>query len=66
MWIYEYKKFDRSGFLPVGPYKSREEATAAMIDYSNRFGAVVRGPREIEPLEITSRLPLSKFKSAHA
>ncbi len=48
MWIYEYGKFDCSGFLPVGPYHSREEAARAMKEYADRFGAIVQGPREIE------------------
>ncbi len=51
MWIYEYSKFDRSGFLPVGPYKSREEAEHAMKDYQHRFGAVVRGPIQTDRFE---------------
>jgi len=40
MWIYEYSKFDRSGFLPVGPYKSREE------------GRQVRKPRSQHKAEV--------------
>ena len=51
MWIYEYRSFDRSGFLPVGPYESREDAAKAMEDYAYRFGAIVQGPREIERME---------------
>jgi hypothetical protein len=51
MWIYEYRRFDRSEFLPFGPYHSREEAVEAMKDYADRFGAVVQGPRKIERVE---------------
>ena len=64
MWIYEYRKFDRSGFLPVGPYNSREEAAKAMIDYADRFGAIVRGPKEIDFLEIPV-LSLKPAESRH-
>ena len=66
MWIYEYSKYDRSGFLPVGPYQSREEAEGAMKDYHHRFGAVVRGPMKIESLEFlafTSKLPPATNRS---
>ncbi len=52
MWVYEYRKFDRSGFLPVGPYNSREEAARAMKDYAERFGAIVQGPKEIDTFDL--------------
>ena len=51
MWIYEYRKFDRPDFLPVGPFKSREEAAQAMRDYAERFGEIVQGPKEIDRME---------------
>ncbi len=57
MWIYEYRNFERSGFLPVGPYESREKAAEAMKDYADRFGAIVQGPREIEKLETSAMFP---------
>ncbi len=59
MWIYEYCNFDHSGFLPVGPYETREEAAKAMRDYANRFGAIVQGPKEIDAMDLRrcGRLP---------
>ncbi len=48
MWIYEYKNFDGSGFLPFGPYHSPEEAADAMQHHAEHFGALVQGPRKIE------------------
>lgn len=52
MWIYEYRKYDKQGFLPVGPYHSCEEAAKEMMDYAERFGAIVQGPKEIDAPEI--------------
>jgi len=52
MWIYEYKKFDGSDFLPFGPYRSREEAADAMKDHAERFGEMVQGPKKIEKSDI--------------
>ena len=57
MWIYEYSKFDHSGFLTVGPFDSEEEATRAMKDYAERFGANVHRPKEIDTIELL-RVPL--------
>ena len=51
MWIYEYSNFDRSGFLPIGPFESREEAAREMKDYADRYGAIVRGPIHVDHLE---------------
>ena len=56
MWIYEYEKFDGSGFLPFGPYRTREEAADAMKHYAERFGAMVQGPKMIEQGEIPVQL----------
>ncbi len=52
MWIYEYKKFDGSGFLPFGPYHSQEEAADAMRHHAEHFGEMVQGPTKIEPGDI--------------
>ncbi len=54
MWIYEYGKFDCSGFRPVGPYHSREEAAKAMKEYADRFGVIVQGPREVSASHLES------------
>ena len=52
MWIYQYKKFDGSGFLPFGPYHTREEAADAMKNHAERFGETVLGPQKIEQDDI--------------
>jgi hypothetical protein len=57
MWIYEYCRFDRSGFLPAGPYKSSEEAFKAMKQHADTFGTRVQGPREIDKLEVQLLIP---------
>ena len=59
MWIYEYKKFDGSGFLPFGPYHSQEEAADAMKYYAEHFGELVQGPKKIDPCDIPVLLRLS-------
>ena len=59
MWIYEYKKFDGSGFLPFGPYHSQEEAADAMKHYADRFGEMVQGPKRIDPCDIPVLLSYS-------
>ncbi|NLT67406.1 MAG: hypothetical protein GXX84_12455 [Acidobacteria bacterium] len=52
MWIYEYSRFDQSGFLPEGPYDTLEEAYRAMRDHADRFGTRVKGPRQVEDIEL--------------
>jgi hypothetical protein len=52
MWIYEYRKFDGSGFLPFGPYDSQQEAADAMRNLAERFGETVKGPIEIEQSDV--------------
>ena len=59
MWIYEYKRFDGSGFLPFGPYHSQEEAADAMNHYAERFGAMVQGPKKVEQPDIPVLFRLS-------
>ncbi len=56
MWIYEYRKYDNKGFLPVGPYHSCEEAIKDMKDHAEQFGAIVQGPKEISTPEISKIL----------
>jgi hypothetical protein len=56
MWIYEYRRFDGSGFLPVGPYDSPQAAADAMTGYAERFGATVQGPKRVDREDLSGIL----------